>query len=176
MVASNSLITTTSGSTPFHTLLGPPEVETGPAVSVTQTKAELTGTIDTLGDQTTYHFEYGLTTAYGSKCLPALKRSPATNAARARSAVASRPAARHDLPLPAGGQELRRRGSGADRTFTTSSAGAARVYEQVSPTEKLGGTVQGMGASKSPRTGLRSPISSARRRRMLLPRCCSTGP
>jgi hypothetical protein len=42
-----------------------PLATTGPATSVTRTTATLTGTVDPNQTATTYHFEYGTTTAYG---------------------------------------------------------------------------------------------------------------
>jgi hypothetical protein len=42
-----------------------PVVTTGPANSITRTTAHVTGTVDPNGTPTTYHFEYGTTTAYG---------------------------------------------------------------------------------------------------------------
>ena len=42
-----------------------PVATTGPANSVTRTTATVTGTVDPNGASTTYHFEYGTTTAYG---------------------------------------------------------------------------------------------------------------
>jgi hypothetical protein len=44
----------------------PPGVSTGPAVNVTATTAQLRGFVDANGLPTTYFFEYGPTTAYGS--------------------------------------------------------------------------------------------------------------
>jgi WD40 repeat protein len=45
---------------------GPPGVTTGVASAVTQTGATLTGTVDALGEQTTFTFEFGTTTSFGS--------------------------------------------------------------------------------------------------------------
>ena len=42
-----------------------PVATTGAAESITQTEATLTGTVDRNGGATTYHFEYGTSTAYG---------------------------------------------------------------------------------------------------------------
>jgi hypothetical protein len=42
-----------------------PVVVTGPATGIGQSTATLTGSVDTEGEATTYHFEYGTTTAYG---------------------------------------------------------------------------------------------------------------
>jgi hypothetical protein len=43
-----------------------PSAITGPVTSVTGTTATLTGTVNPNGDATTWHFEYGKTTSYGS--------------------------------------------------------------------------------------------------------------
>lgn len=43
-----------------------PTVNTGNATGVTQTTAKLSGTIKPNGQDTTWHFEYGTTTAYGT--------------------------------------------------------------------------------------------------------------
>jgi phosphodiesterase/alkaline phosphatase D-like protein len=61
----------TSGKTPgsdvtFTTAPSPPGVSTGAAKSVSATAATLTGTVHPNGQETTYHFEYGTSTAYGS--------------------------------------------------------------------------------------------------------------
>ena len=142
VVVSNVELTTRSGTTPFHTLLGPPEIETGPAFSITQTTAELTGMIDTLGDQTTYHFEYGLTTSYGSE-VPAGAEGAAGNErvprTVSREVSSLQPSTTYHYRLVANnsaGEAV-----GMDRTFTTSGASASRVYEQVSPRNKMGGSV-----------------------------------
>jgi hypothetical protein len=44
-----------------------PTATTGPAENVTATTATVTGTVSPNGEQTNYHFEYGTTTAYGSR-------------------------------------------------------------------------------------------------------------
>ncbi len=142
LVASNSVISKTSGSTPFHTLLGPPEVETGPASSITDTSAKLRGTIDTLGDQTTYRFEYGLTTSYGSK-VPAGAEATAGNEPKprtfSRGISGLQPNTTYHYRLVA--KNSAGEAAGADRTFSTSGSGAVRGYEQVSPRNKMGGSV-----------------------------------
>src|SRR5205807_82972 len=50
----------------FTTLPLAPVVVTGGATGLTAGGATLTGTVDPRGVPTTYHFEYGKTTAYGS--------------------------------------------------------------------------------------------------------------
>ena len=44
---------------------GPPTATTGAATGVTRSTATLNGTVDANGSPTSYHFEYGTTTAYG---------------------------------------------------------------------------------------------------------------
>jgi hypothetical protein len=44
---------------------GPPAATTGAASNVTRSTATLNGTVDANGSATSYHFEYGTTTAYG---------------------------------------------------------------------------------------------------------------
>src|SRR4029077_14028392 len=50
----------TADSTPL------PVVVTGVASDIVGTTATLNGTVNPSGSETTYHFEYGLTTSYGS--------------------------------------------------------------------------------------------------------------
>lgn len=142
VAANGEPISSTSDSTAFHTLLGPPEVEAGPAISITSNSAELTGTIDTLGDQTTYHFEYGLTDSYGSKA-PAGAEAVAGNERGARTFTRGisglQPDTTYHYRLIA--KNSAGEASGADRTFTTSGSGVVRAYEQVSPRNKMGGSV-----------------------------------
>jgi hypothetical protein len=47
--------------------LSPPTAETLPASEIQEDKATLNGAINPMGSQTAYYFEYGTTTAYGSK-------------------------------------------------------------------------------------------------------------
>jgi hypothetical protein len=54
-----------SGSTPCHSR--PPLVATADASQVTASGAVLTGTVDPNGLPTSYHFDYGTTTAYGAQ-------------------------------------------------------------------------------------------------------------
>ena len=51
--------------------LDAPAATTGPATDVTTTSATLNGTVDPNASETTYRFEYGLTTAYGSSTASA---------------------------------------------------------------------------------------------------------
>jgi len=98
-----------------------PAVATEPATAVAANSATLNGTVNPQGAATTYYFQYGLTTAYGSS-------TPGTSAGAGSSVVAV------NVPVPnltpqstyhfrivavnAGGTSY-----GAARTFTTTSPG-----------------------------------------------------
>jgi len=142
-VAENSLLSQTSSAVPLHTLLAPPEVETGGANSVTDTSAELTGTIETtFGSQTTYRFEYGLTTSYGSEVPAGTEASAGSERTpRTFSRVISglQPHTTYHYRMVA--KNSAGEAAGTDRTFTTSGAGVIRAYEQVSPRIKKGGSI-----------------------------------
>src|SRR5438132_8378511 len=49
---------------------GAPSATTGPALSVTSTSANLTGSVNPNGQSTTYAFQFGTTTGYGSQTNP----------------------------------------------------------------------------------------------------------
>jgi hypothetical protein len=65
IVATNSQGTSASEDETFQTV-GKPTVVTGAATNVSSYGAELNGTVDPYVTDTTYHFEYGLTTGYGA--------------------------------------------------------------------------------------------------------------
>jgi DNA-binding beta-propeller fold protein YncE len=141
--AENALTENTSPTTTFTTAVIPPDVQTGPASDVTASSAVLAGTIDTIGDQTTYHFEYGLTDAYGNTApsgaegIAGNDRTPRTFT---RSITGLKPGTTYHYRLVA--QNSGGRAVGADRTFTTLSGDTpARGYEQVTPIDKRGATV-----------------------------------
>jgi hypothetical protein len=140
----NGVVTeTTSPTTSFESPLVAPVTTTGDAASVSTASAELTGTIDTIGAQTTYHFEYGPTDAYGSRA-PGTGESPAGNGRVPRNVgltiAGLQPGTTYHYRLVA--RNAAGETAGLDRTFTTlASAPPARGYEQVTPVDKSGGTV-----------------------------------
>ena len=75
VIGADSTFTATSIPVPM-----PPIVVTGAAASIADTTATLNGTVNPAGSDTTYQFEYGLTTAYGST-------TPATSAGNGFTAV-----------------------------------------------------------------------------------------
>ena len=68
------------------------------ASSITATGAKLNGKINPNGRSTTYYFEYGTTTSYGSKGAT-LSAGNGTSVANVSGTVTGLKA-RHDVPLP----------------------------------------------------------------------------
>ena len=58
---------TTNGAAQTATTVGPPDARTGPPRGVSGAVATLTGSIDSRGRATTWYFEYGTTTGYGTR-------------------------------------------------------------------------------------------------------------
>jgi hypothetical protein len=155
----------TSSTASFDSPLLTPEVTTGNAGSITEFQAELTGLIDTLGDQTTYHFEYGLTTNYGSR-VPAGSESPAGNNRTPRTVVKAisglQSGTTYHYRLVA--QNAAGEGAGADRTFTTAGPddiASQRAYEQVTPIDKQGATINSIFHSQAATDGSGIAVSTA---------------
>jgi beta-xylosidase len=100
---------------------GAPTVITGAASDITSTSANVNGTVNPNGRRTTYHFEYGTTTAYGS-------RAPASDAV-AGSSRTDQPVSTTLTGLLAGttyhfrlvATNSKGTSYGADATFITSS-------------------------------------------------------
>jgi sugar lactone lactonase YvrE len=144
-VNTESATDNTSSTVSFDSPLLAPGATTGPAGSVTESQAELTGTIDTLGAQATYHFEYGLTTNYGSR-VPASFESPAGNSRTPRAVTKGiaglQSGTTYHYRLVA--RNSAGENAGADRTFTTVGPDDVvphRGYEQVTPADKEGAQV-----------------------------------
>lgn len=98
-----------------------PTVTTGNANSVTQTSAKLHGTVKPNNEATTWHFEYGTTTAYGTNTPeqgPIAAGSGNTNVAADATGLAPGTVYHYRLVAtnPSGSIP------GKDRTFTTRSA------------------------------------------------------
>jgi phosphodiesterase/alkaline phosphatase D-like protein len=66
IVATNATGTGNGDDATFTTASGPPAVTTGSASSVTTSGATVAGTVNPGGVPTTYHFEFGTSTAYGT--------------------------------------------------------------------------------------------------------------
>ena len=94
-----------------------PGVSTLGAAKVTITTATLTGKVNPHGAATTYYFQYGTTTAYGS-------RTPSAGVGAGTAAVGAtaddrRARAEHEVPLPPRRAQQRRHHDRRRRAFTT---------------------------------------------------------
>jgi hypothetical protein len=74
ITASNSAGTAKGGDQTFSTPAGPPSATSAAVTSAEGTQATLNATVNPMGAATTYQFEYGQTTSYGSK-LPAAPKA-----------------------------------------------------------------------------------------------------
>ncbi len=145
LVASNKYDSATSEARTFTTLPVLPTIVTGAATDRTATGATLRGVINPNGAQTTYHFEYGLTTAYGF-------RSPTFEAAAGKERIplyvsqvigGLQAGATYHYRLVA--QNAAGSEAGLDKTFVVPvsvSGGPNRSYELVSPADKAGGDIE----------------------------------
>lgn len=135
LVATNPNASIRSAPRTFRTRPSAPEVITGNATSSAATIATLSGSVNPFGEQTTYYFEYGTTTAYGSR-VPA-NHDAAVGAGRdalrvSQEIVGLQAAATYHYRLVA------KNGAGTsvgeDRVFSTRPAETApRVFELVTP-------------------------------------------
>ena len=149
VVATNST-GTSRGADGIFTTPAPPGVVTGAATSVTPTSATLNGTVDPNGRSTTWFFEYGTSTSYGSK-TPEKSAGSGTSAASVSAALSGLARGKlHHFRLVAMSDAGVSRG--ADRTFSTIGAPAVvtRAATTVTPTSaRLNGTVTPNGQATS---------------------------
>lgn len=143
--ATNDNGTHSSDTRSFQTGVLPPGVGGERVTEREATSVTLRGSVDPRGLQTTYRFDYGPTTDYGS-------RTPAANEAVLGDGQGGHPVLRIIDGLTPGTTYHYRLVAhnsagdtvGDDRTFTTAEPGAgagSRVYELVSPADKQGAAV-----------------------------------
>jgi hypothetical protein len=158
LVATSTGSTTTSSEQDFDTPTVLPDVVTQPAQDITPDHAALTATLNPHNAPTTYFFEYGPSTAYGTS-IPAGQNgdggsSPETISVQ-QNIYGLQPGTTYHYRVVAHDQAGT--ATGADQTFTTTTPRAAsakregipgtgllpenRGWEQVSPTDKHGGDV-----------------------------------
>ncbi len=143
-VVENDVITKVTDLVAVTTPPAPPAVATSPASEVTETSAILNGTLNPFGLPVTYHFEYGETTAYGSRVPVAIDASGGNGYGSkffSRTITGLTPGTTYHFRLV--GTNSLGTAEGSDRTFTTVAAGefSARAYEQVTAPEKNGGAI-----------------------------------
>ena len=97
-----------------------PDVTTGPASNETPEGATVSGTLDPLGIPSTSHFDYGLTTAYGSS-TPAVDAGSGTGTVNAEATLTGlQPSQTYHYRLV--GSNLSGSNPGQDQTFVTQAA------------------------------------------------------
>lgn len=100
-----------------------PTASTDPAGAVTDVAATLAGTVNSKGSPTSYHFEYGTTTAYGAT-TPATDAGSGTNAVAASASVSGlSPSTTYHYRVVA--SNAAGVAQGGDQTFTTAAAGTS---------------------------------------------------
>jgi hypothetical protein len=149
LVATNSS-GTSRGADGIFTTFGLPVALTGAATSVTVSSATLTGSVDPNGRSTTWYFEYGTSTSYGSKTSTqsAGSGTSPTGVAASVSGLARGRLYHYRLVASSDAGTAR----GADRTFSTTSAPIAVTNPAtgITPTSaRLNGTVTPNGLSTS---------------------------
>jgi BNR repeat-containing family member/PKD domain/Concanavalin A-like lectin/glucanases superfamily len=116
----------------------PPTVASGGATAITSTSATLNGSLNPQNQATSYHFEYGTTSGYGSATPnQALSASDSTSHAVSADVTGLIPGASYHYRLvatnPAGTT------AGDDRTFTATPAPTSRYRDAVVATSGLAG-------------------------------------
>ncbi|HXF31890.1 MAG TPA: NHL repeat-containing protein [Solirubrobacterales bacterium] len=128
----------------FDTGVEPPAVQTRPATDLTETSGVVNGTVNPFGLQTTYYFEYGPTSAYGSR-IPAGNDAVAGQGHGEKSVnftlFGLTPGATYHYRLVASNSAGTSVGS--DQVFSTAGSQTlpTRSYEQVTPAVKQGRAV-----------------------------------
>jgi hypothetical protein len=145
----------------FRTSAVPPTITGESVTEVTATSANLTAQIDPGGAETTYHFDYGTTTAYGQSTPESAPVGSDNSEHPAATEVQSLlPSTVYHYRIVASNSNAPGGISGPDRSFTTQSSGGrsvlpdGRSYEIVSPLDKGDGEVLGIaGGGLTPTNG-----------------------
>lgn len=140
LVISNQDFSAASSPAPFATTSVPPDLDLLPVSDRAGDSAVLAGRVNPFGQQTTYHFEYGETTAYG-KTAPAGPEDVAGNGYAFRAvhhAISDlQPSTTYHYRLVA--RNATGTSATPDSTFTTRAEDEpTRAYEQVTPVDKHG--------------------------------------
>jgi hypothetical protein len=149
LVGSNPGGTIYGADNTFTTAPGPPIVDGAPpsVSAITPTGATLNGTIDPRGSTTSYHFDYGLDTSYGSVSTPNGSVAAGQGNQGASSTITDlQPGTTYHFRIVAdngtGGPQ-----TGADQTFITGPAAAASATDITAVKATLTGVVNSHGAS-----------------------------
>ena len=145
--------------------LVPPVVSTNAAEALGQTSATLTGSVDPEGLPSTYRFEYGTSTGYGSTwpVLQVYAGSASTSEMVAIGVPNLSPGTTYHYRLVASNED----GTtyGADESFTTLSYPAALIQEPPGFTQTAGATSKASSKSSKPSSGSHKQKSKKRKAR-----------
>jgi len=143
-VVADSSAGTTRGADGILTTSAAPQVVTGAATSVTPNSATLNGTVDPSGRATTWYFEYGTSTGYGTKTA-AKDAGSGTGAVNVSASISGLTTGRtYHYRLTATSDAGTSHGS--DQTFVASSAPAATTK----PASSIGDNNATLNASVNP--------------------------
>jgi hypothetical protein len=134
------------GADQIFTLGAVPAATSSSAVAVTASSATLRGTVDPNGQDTSWHFEYGTSTSYGS-ATPTSQVSAATKSVSV-TAAATGLAAGTTYHFRVVATNASGTTDGADRTFTTRAAAPAAT---TGPAQGVGGTGATLTGTVDPR-------------------------
>lgn len=131
---------TARGADAVFTTLVPPNAVTGTATDITATSATLNGTVDPNGRSTSYYFEYGTSTSYGTKTSTRSAGS-ATSPQAASAGISGLQTGRtYHFRLVASSDAGT--STGKDSTFTTSSAPSISAAD-ADAVDAVGATLHG---------------------------------
>ena len=125
-------------------------IDSASAREVKAESAVLQTQINPLGKDTTYHFEYGETTAYGTS-IPVPDKDLGkgeVDVSEQQEITGLHPGTTYHFRVVATVEGIAEKGVGADHTFTTPITGGSfelpdgRAYEMVSPPDKHGGYIE----------------------------------
>ena len=141
----------TSAVETFTTDAAPPTLSGVGSSQISDTTAVLGGRVDPNHSQTTYQFEYGTDTGYGSATPADSAGSGASSVAVSKQITGLQPNTTYHFRLVA--TNAAGETEGTDHTFTTDATPtppSGRAYELVSPLDKNGGNIERDVATSSP--------------------------
>jgi len=141
ILATNSMGTTFGADKTFTTAPPKPIVVTNPASNLTSHEATLNGTVNADGLPTTYRFQYGLTTSYGTKTPSTDGGSGTTAIARSATVTGLQPSTTYHFRIVASNSAGT--SVGADRTFTTAPPKPIVVTKTASGVTATGANLRG---------------------------------
>lgn len=121
---------TSHGGDAVFTTLAVPDVSTGSASSITASSATLNGSVDPNGRSTTFYFEYGTSTSYGTKT--SVRSAGSATSAQPESAGISGLSAGHTYHFRIVATSDAGTTTGKDVAFTSSSAPAVATGDVAS--------------------------------------------